>query len=98
MRRPNLRIKTISSHTLFFYPFSSGNCEGKNLIVMGKILYHLNEVKNSLAVSVDFETDSMDKNLLNGKIALRILESLKTQKVLNVVVYTSDNGERINLI
>jgi hypothetical protein len=65
---------------------------------MGKILYHLNEVKNSLAVSVDFETDSMDKNLLNGKIALRILESLKTQKVLNVVVYTSDNGERINLI
>ena len=65
---------------------------------MGKILYHLNEVKNSLAVSVDFETDSMDKNLLNGKIALCILESLKTQKVLNVVVYTSDNGERINLI
>ena len=65
---------------------------------MGKILYHLNEVKNSLAVSVDFETDSMDKNLLNGKIALRILESLKTQKVLNVVVYTTDNGERINLI
>ena len=65
---------------------------------MGKILYHLNEVKNSLAVSVDFETDSMDKNLLKGKIALRILESLKTQKVLDVVVYTSDNGERINLI
>ena len=65
---------------------------------MGKILYHLNEVKNSLAVSVDFETDSMDKNLLNGKIALRILESLKKQRILDVVVYTSDDGERINLI
>ena len=28
MRRPNLRIKQISSHTLFFYLLSSGNCDG----------------------------------------------------------------------
>jgi hypothetical protein len=61
---------------------------------MGKILYHLNEVKHSIAVSVDFETDSMDK----GNIALHVLESLKTQRILDVVTYTSDNGKTLNLI
>lgn len=65
---------------------------------MGKILYHFKEVLNSEAVSVDFEVDSMDENLLREKIALRVLESLKKQNILDVVVFTFDNGKTINLI
>ena len=65
---------------------------------MGKILYHFRVLKNSEAVSIDFETDLTDKNLLRQEVALRVLESLKIQKVLDVVVYVSNDGERINLI
>ena len=65
---------------------------------MGNIAYHFNEVKTSEAVTLDFNEKSMEDCLLKGKIALRVLESLKKQRILDVVVYTSDDGERINLI
>lgn len=65
---------------------------------MGNIAYHFNEVKVSEAVTLEFNEKSVEDNLLKGKIALRVLESLKRQKVLDIVVYTSDDGERINLI
>lgn len=65
---------------------------------MSNIAYHFNEVTKGEAVTLEFREDLIEDNSLKGKIALRVLEGLKRQKVLDLVVYTSDNGERINLI
>ncbi len=65
---------------------------------MGNIAYLFNEVKVSEAVTLEFNEKSLEDDLLKGNIALHVLESLKRQKVLDIVVYTTDDGERINLI
>lgn len=60
-----------------------------------KINYHF---KDGNAVSIDFNEDNLDYDELKGKIAIRVLESLKAQNELDMVVFTSDNNETINLI
>ena len=70
----------------------------KKLFIMGNISYHINEIKKSEAVTLEFDEKSMKDDLLKGKIALGVLESLKRQKILDVVIYTSDDNERVNLI
>lgn len=92
--------KDNSSHTLFFlltalFGELGGN---KKLFIMGNISYHINEIKKSEAVTLEFDEKSMNDDLLKGKIALGVLESLKRQKILDVVIYTSDDNERVNLI
>ena len=65
---------------------------------MGKILYHIKSVKFGKSISIDNVCSIMEYNELKGRVALRVLESLKNQNVLDVVVYTSDNNETINLV
>ena len=65
---------------------------------MGKILYHINNVKFGESFYIDDDCRIMEYDELKGRIALRVLESLKENNVLDVVVYTSDNNERINLV
>ena len=60
-----------------------------------KINYHF---KDGNAVSIDFNEDNLDYDELKGKIAIRVLESLKAQNVIDMVVFTSDDNETINLI
>ena len=60
-----------------------------------KINYHF---KDGNAVSIDFNEDNLDYDELKGKIAIRVLKSLKAQNELDMVVFTSDNNETINLI
>lgn len=60
-----------------------------------KINYHF---KDGNAVSIDFNEDNLDYDELKGKIAIRVLESLKAQNELDMVVFTSDDNETINLI
>ena len=60
-----------------------------------KINYHF---KDGNAVSIDFNEENLDYDELKGKIAIRVLESLKAQNELDMVVFTSDNNETINLI
>ena len=62
---------------------------------MSKISYHL---KKGNAVCIDFNEDNLEYDELKGKIAFCILESLKVQNVLDMVVFTSDDNETINLI
>ena len=67
----------------------------RHILNMGKILYHL---KGANAVSIEFDAEDWENEELKGKIAVRVLESLKVQNVLDVVVFTSDENKTINLI
>ena len=62
---------------------------------MGKILYHLKEDK---AVSLEFNVDNLTHDELKSVIAIRVLESLKNQNVLDSVVYISEDDNHTNLI
>ena len=62
---------------------------------MGKILYHLKEDK---AVSLEFNVDNLTHDELKSVIAIRVLESLKNQNVLDSVVYISEDDNQTNLI
>ena len=62
---------------------------------MSKISYHF---KDGNAVCIDFNEDGLEYDELKGKIAYCILKSLKVQNVLDMVVFTSDDNETINLI
>lgn len=62
---------------------------------MGKILYHLKEDK---AVSLEFNVDNLTHDELKSVIAIRVLESLKNQNVLDFVVYISEDDNQTNLI
>lgn len=62
---------------------------------MGKILYHL---KEGNAVSIEFNVDDLVQDELKGSIAIRVLESLKTQNVLDSVAFISEDNNTINLI
>ena len=64
-------------------------------LVMGKILYHLKEDK---AVSLEFNVDNLTHDELKSVIAIRVLESLKNQNVLDSVVYISEDDNQTNLI
>ena len=62
---------------------------------MSKISYHF---KDGNAVSIDFNEDDLEYDELKGKVAFCVLESLKVQNILDMVVFTSENNEVINLI
>ena len=68
---------------------------GGIIFIMGKIAYHL---KGADVVSIAFNAENLKGDELNGKIAIRILESLKAQNALDMVVFTDENNETINLI
>ena len=62
---------------------------------MGKILYHCRE---SIAVTLDFDDNNLKSHELKGKVAIKVLESLKEQKIIDVVTYISDENKTLNLI
>ena len=98
MRRPNLRIKQkVPTPFFFIIRFLLGIVRAfeKMFLDMGKILYHLKEDK---AVSLEFNVDNLTHDELKSVIAIRVLESLKNQNVLDSVVYISEDDNHTNLI
>ena len=63
---------------------------------MGKILYCLKNTNN--LISIDVDDNMFEHGKLKGEIAMCVLESLKSQKVLGWVDYISDDNEKSNVI